>query len=114
MERRQMILELLCERRYEKMINLAFEFGVSRRTICRDIEALSLSYPIYTERSRGIGGVYIEENYYLGKQYLRPEEEELIKRLILEKTDEDKERLIRIYRRFRRPKLTRGDDLMEG
>ena len=53
LERRQMILELLCERRHEKMINLAFEFGVSRRTICRDIEVLSLSYPIYTESCRG-------------------------------------------------------------
>lgn len=108
LERRQMILELLCERRHEKMINLAFEFGVSRRTICHDIEVLSLSYPIYTERSRGKAGVYIEENYYLGKQYLRPEEEELIQRLIAERTGEDKERLIRIYKRFGRPKVNKN------
>ena len=105
LERRQMILELLCERRYDKMTNLAFELGVSRRTICRDIEELSLSYPIYTERSRGKAGVYIERNYYLGKQYLCQEEEELLQKLISEKTGDDQVRLIKIYKRFSRPKI---------
>ena len=37
-ERRQAILEILCERRHEKIDNLAFEFEVERRTIRRDIE----------------------------------------------------------------------------
>ena len=104
LERRQVLIELLCERRYDKMSNLAFELGVSRRTICRDIQELSLSYPIYTECSRGNAGVYIEENYYLGKQYLRQEEEELLQKLILEKTGEDKARLIKILERFSKPK----------
>ena len=34
-ERRQMILETLCQRRYEKIENLATEFEVSRRTISK-------------------------------------------------------------------------------
>lgn len=105
LERRQAIIELLCERRYEKISNLAFEFGVSWRTICRDIQELSLSYPIYTECSRGKAGVYIEEGYYLGKQYLREDEEELIQNLIAEKTGEDRVRLVRILKRFGRPKV---------
>ena len=37
-ERRQKILEILSERRYEKMTNLVIELNVSRRTICYDIE----------------------------------------------------------------------------
>ena len=45
-ERRQMILEVLCRRRYEKIDNLATEFEVSRRTITYDIQVLSCSYPI--------------------------------------------------------------------
>ena len=42
LERRQALIELLCERRCEKIDNLAFELGVSGRTISRDIQALSL------------------------------------------------------------------------
>ena len=37
-ERRQKILEILSERRYEKMTNLDIELNVSWRTICYDIE----------------------------------------------------------------------------
>ena len=47
-ERRQMILEVLCQRRFEKIENLATEFEVSRRTITYDIQILSCSYPIYS------------------------------------------------------------------
>ena len=64
LERRQALIELLCERRHDKIGNLAFEFGVNEKTIRRDIQELSLSYPIYTECSRGKAGVYIEESYY--------------------------------------------------
>ena len=103
LERRQALIEQLCERRYEKILNLAFEFGVSWRTICRDIQELSLSYPIYTDCSRGKAGVYIEEGYYLGKQYLREDEEELIQKLISNSTGEDRTRLIKILKRFGRP-----------
>ena len=102
-ERRQVLIELLCERRYDKVDNLAFELGVSWRTICRDIQALSLSYPIYTECSRGKAGVYVQEGYYLGKQYLHKEEAELLKRLMSKAKGEDKERLNRILKRFARP-----------
>lgn len=39
------------------MNNLAFEFGVSIRTIRNDIDTLSLSYPLETVRGRYGGGV---------------------------------------------------------
>ena len=51
-ERRQALLEIICERRHEKMDNLAFELGVSRKTIIRDVLELSISYPIYTAAGR--------------------------------------------------------------
>ena len=65
-ERRRAILETLCERRKDTEGNLAFEFGVSRRTIVSDILELSCHYPIYTV-SGGIGGggVYVEDWYRL-------------------------------------------------
>ena len=78
LERRQAILEVLCERRHDKVANLAFEFGVSTRTIKNDILELSLSYPVYTVSGRYHSGVYIADDYYLGKQYLTEEQLELI------------------------------------
>ena len=42
-ERREAILKVLCQRRQDKIDNLAFEFGVSVRTIKNDIEELSLT-----------------------------------------------------------------------
>ncbi len=43
LERRQELFEVMCERRHDTIDNLAFQFGVDRRTIERDIELLSLS-----------------------------------------------------------------------
>lgn len=72
LERRQALFELMCERRHEKIDNLAFEFGVDRRTIRKDIALLSLSRPIYTTRGTG-GGVHIVDGYgggsYLCKNF---------------------------------------------
>ena len=62
LERRQEILEVLCERRRESVENLATEFGVNERTIRRDIEYMTLSYPIYTVPGKG-GGVYVSDGY---------------------------------------------------
>ncbi len=69
LERRQALFELMCERRHEKIDNLAFEFGVDRRTIRKDIALLSLSRPIYTTRGTG-GGVHIVDGYDPNKFYL--------------------------------------------
>lgn len=74
------ILDVLCERRFETIENLAFEFSVSIRTIKYDIEALSLSYPIYTVTGPG-GGVHITDDYRHGKKYLTDTERDLLERL---------------------------------
>ena len=42
-ERREAILRVLCQRRQDKIDNLAEEFGVSVRTIKNDIEELTLA-----------------------------------------------------------------------
>ena len=79
-ERRQALLELVCERRFDKVENLAFEFGVSERTIRNDVLELSLSYPISCKQGK-FGGVYIEDDYYYGKTYLSTEQQELLEAL---------------------------------
>ncbi|SHJ77348.1 HTH domain-containing protein [Paramaledivibacter caminithermalis] len=80
-ERRMEIIEVLCKRRQDTMSNLAFEFGVSIRTIKNDIDILSLSYPIETIRGRYGGGVKVADGYYLNRKYLKPKQQELLERL---------------------------------
>lgn len=80
-ERRQEIMETLCHRRQETMNNLAFEFGVSIRTIRNDIDILSLSYPLETVRGRYGGGVRVMDGFYMNRKYLKPEQRDLLERL---------------------------------
>ncbi|MBZ0289187.1 MAG: HTH domain-containing protein, partial [Anaerolineae bacterium] len=54
--------------------NLAQELGVSRRTILRDIDALSFAgIPIYTDGGHG-GGVALDEQYRTSLTGLRESE----------------------------------------
>jgi predicted DNA-binding transcriptional regulator YafY len=80
-ERRQEIMETLCHRRQETMANLAFEFGVSIRSIRNDIDYLSLNYPLETVRGRHGGGVRVMDGFYMNHKSLKPEQKELLERL---------------------------------
>lgn len=55
-QRRKAIIDLLCMRKFETRENLAFEFGVSLRTIDYGILALTTEYPIYTTQGNGERG----------------------------------------------------------
>ncbi|MGN1080866.1 MAG: helix-turn-helix transcriptional regulator [Acutalibacteraceae bacterium] len=81
-ERRNSIMKLLYLRKHETVHNLAFEFGVSERTIRRDIDVLSLDEPIYTQSGRYRGGVYLDDNYRQGYMFFSEDESDLIKKLI--------------------------------
>lgn len=88
-ERRKEILNILCKKRFEKIENLANEFGVSVRTIKYDIEELTLAHPLETVRGRYGGGVKVTDGYYIGRKYLRPSQQELLKRLALNLSGDD-------------------------
>ena len=81
-ERRIEIMRILCRRRHETISNLAEEFGVSIRTILRDIEVLSVTEPIYTQCGRYGGGVYVTDNYSMSKMYMTGEELTLLSKLL--------------------------------
>ena len=54
---------------------LAEHFGVSRRTICRDIDTLSAAgIPIYTERGKG-GGISLLPDFVLSRSMLSEQEQ---------------------------------------
>ena len=79
-DRRQMILEYLLDNKRTTRMELANRFGVSLRTIERDVIVLSCSYPIETQQGGG-GGIFIAEGYRLGMKYLTCDQLQLLKRL---------------------------------
>ena len=89
-ERRKAIIEALNVRRYEIIDNLAFEFGVSRRTIIYDIERLSFEYPIYTTKGTG-GGVHVMDGAKLivSSDKMNADQTELLHRLLKNLTWKD-------------------------
>ena len=95
-ERREAILRVLCQRRQDKIDNLAEEFGVSVRTIKNDIEELTLAHPIETVR----GGVRVADGYYVGRNYLKPKQQELLKKLQSTLQGDDLEVMNSILRDF--------------
>lgn len=99
-ERRMEIMETLCHRKHETMGNLAFEFGVSVRTIKNDIDILSLSYPIETVCGRYGGGVKVPEGFHINRKYLKPKQKDLLERLGAELSGEDFNIMQSIYKDF--------------
>lgn len=80
-ERRAEILRALCRRRHETIANLAEEFGVSTRTILRDIEVLSMTEPIYTQCGRYGGGVFVMDEYVMSRMYMTDAELAVLRKL---------------------------------
>lgn len=81
-ERRRELLRVLCNRRHETVSSLAEMFGVSPRTVLRDVEAVSLVAPIYTRQGRHGGGVYLVDGYVPERLYLAPDELSLLASLL--------------------------------
>lgn len=103
-ERRQEILETLSDRRFETIDNLAAQFGVSRRTIRYDIEILSCSVPIFTQKG-GAGGVYVADGYYIGRRYLRSEQEALLRELLTGLQPDKQQIMQSILTSFAKPQI---------
>jgi len=69
------IVYILLDKKCVTAKELAEHFGVSRRTICRDIDCLSAAgIPIYTERGKG-GGISLLPDFVLNKSILSEQEQ---------------------------------------
>lgn len=99
-ERRQLILDLLCQRRRETISNLAEELGVNERTIRRDVEMLTLRYPIETVCGRYGGGVRVADWYQQDRRRLTPRQTALLRRLAVGLQGEDLEDMKQILTQF--------------
>lgn len=82
-ERRREIMKILCRRKHETMYNLASEFGVSTRTIQRDVDVLSTTEPIYTQMGKYTGGVYVVDGYSIDRIYMTVPQLDVLKKLYI-------------------------------
>lgn len=99
-DRQQRLISLLCQRRSDTIQNLAAEFGVCERTIRRDIEELTLTYPIETVRGRYGGGVKMADWYFQDRPKLTPKQTALLKRLAVGLHGEDLNEINQILTHF--------------
>lgn len=111
-ERRCEIMKMLCRRRHETIRNLASEFGVSMRTIQRDIEILSRTEPIFTQAGKYCGGVYVVEGFSMDRMYMKDSELDVLQKLYIAAddntallTDGEKNLLGFIISQYSKPKL---------
>ena len=111
-ERRYEIMKILCRRRYETIRNIASEFGVSMRTIQRDIETLSRTEPIYTQFGKYGGGVYVVEGYSMERMYMKEQEIDVLRKLYIAAdeqssllTDDEKSLLRSLISQYSKPKI---------
>lgn len=103
-ERRQHVLEAISDRRTERIENLASEFGVSRRTIERDILVLSCSYPIVTVQGAA-GGVRAMDGWHVTRRYLNDDQEALLRSLLPGLQPDQQETMQRILSAFAKPNM---------
>ena len=111
-ERRRELMKTLCKRRHETIRNLASEFGVSMRTIQRDIETLSRTEPLYTQCGKHGGGVYVVEGYSMDRMYMKDSELDLLQKLYIAAdeqssllTDSEKGLLRSLILQYSKPKI---------
>lgn len=82
-ERRLEILKLLCRSRHSTMSSLAKTFGVSVRTVQRDIYEIETTFrvPLCVKCGKHDGGVYVLGDYSFDRAYMCEDEIALLGRI---------------------------------
>ncbi len=101
-ERRYEILKYVCSRKTTSRQELSYRFGVSLRTIERDLIVLEGTYPIYTMQGGG-GGIYVMDGFKFGMTYLSEKQKSLLVRLLMQLTGEDYKTMQEIIQIFSKP-----------
>lgn len=81
-ERQAAIWDIIFQRRFETVPNLARELGVCERTIYTDISEMGSRYPIESIVGKH-GGVYLTHEPRNIQKYLTPVQEKILRKLLL-------------------------------
>ena len=103
-DRRMEIINILIVRRRTTARELSEEFGVTIRTIQKDIQALSPGFPIYTKQG-GDGGIFIGEGYKPYINTLSPVELETLREMYGSAEEKHKKVLFQILHKYGPDKL---------
>lgn len=107
-ERRFEMFKYLCRVRHAKIYELAERFGVSEKTISRDVFEIEMTYHITLDVKRGRygGGVYVTDDYKFGQMYLYDDEIQLLIKLqkltTTQITSEENEILSHMIKKYQR------------
>ena len=93
-----------CQCRLGGNLTFSAEFGVTTRTIRKDIQALSPGYPIYTQQG-GAGGIFIEESYKPYINTLSTDELKTLRDVYEHAEGEQKKILLQIIHKYGPDKL---------
>ena len=111
-ERRHELMKILCRRRHETVRNLASEFGVSMRTVQRDIATLSRTEPIYTQCGKYGGGVYVVDGYSMDQMYMKEQELAVLQKIYIAAdenrsllTDDERNLLASLISKYSKPTI---------
>lgn len=102
--RHQKIIEYISDYRKTTRKDLAKMFGVNEKTIRRDIEYLTCSYPIYTAQGNG-GGIFAMEGWRLNHKFLTEAQESLLRGLLPGLQPDDKAAMESILLAFAKPQI---------
>ena len=102
-ERRAEIMRILVARRSANIRALAVELGVCRRTICTDIEILTVDYPLETVRGNG-GCVRVAEWYHPHRNIMSMEQQTVLSQLMESATKQQREVLQQMLVEYGSPK----------
>lgn len=97
LERRDELMNIMIARRQDRIDNLASELGVSRRTIERDILALTVRFPLETVQGNG-GGVRLPDWYHPYKNTLTREQTATLSSLMGRASEEERTVLRQLIR----------------
>ena len=96
-------MRLLVARRSISMNALATELGVTRRTICTEIETLTLDFPLESTMGRN-GGVRLPEWYHPHRNILSAEQQTVLSQLMESATEQQREVLRQMLVEYGSPK----------
>lgn len=106
-ERRAEIIRIMTARRKTTVPQLAMELGVSVKTIRRDIEELTMEYPLETTAGNG-GGISVPEWFHPHKNIFSREQVSVLENLMMNADEHQREvlgQMLQEYAYSHSPKL---------